>query len=107
MVIWNRWLSMVAIKGNFQASNGDVLVAAAIAGQGLIYQPTFLLGDEIRSGRLVALSLDHLPIELTGVFAVYASNRRLPAKVRAFIDFLAQRFSPVAPWDRGLIMPQS
>lgn len=95
----------VAIKGNFQASNGDALVAAALAGQGVVYEPTFLLGDEIRAGRLVALPLDHPPMELPGVFAVYASNRRPPAKVRAFIDFLVQRFGPVPPWDRHLNLP--
>ncbi|MBJ6128365.1 LysR family transcriptional regulator [Microvirga splendida] len=95
----------VPIKGNFQASNGDALVAAALAGQGLIYEPTFLLGDEIRTGRLVALTLDHPTMELPGVFAVYASNRRPPAKVRAFIDFLVQRLGPAPPWDRDLGLP--
>lgn len=95
----------VPIKGNFQASNGDALVAAALAGQGLIYEPTFLLGDDIRADRLVALPLDHPPMELPGVFAVYAGNRRPPAKVRAFIDFLVQRLGPVPPWDRDLIIP--
>jgi len=96
----------VPIKGNFQASNGDALVAAALAGQGLVYEPTFLLGDDIRAGRLVPLALDHPPMELPGVFAVYASNRRPPAKVRAFIDFLVQRLGPVPPWDRDLGLPE-
>jgi DNA-binding transcriptional LysR family regulator len=95
----------VPIKGNFHASNGDALVAAALAGQGLVYEPTFLLGDAIRAGRLVALTLDQPPMELPGVFAVYASNRRPPAKVRAFIDFLVQRLGPVPPWDRDLNLP--
>jgi DNA-binding transcriptional LysR family regulator len=95
----------VPIKGNFQASNGDALVVAALAGQGLVYEPTFLLGDEIRAGRLVVLTLDHPPMELPGVFAVYASNRRPPAKVRAFIDFLVQRLGSVPPWDRDLRLP--
>lgn len=95
----------VPIKGNLQASNGDALAAAALAGQGLVYEPTFLLGNDIRAGRLVVLTLDHPPMELPGVFAVYASNRRPPAKVRAFIDFLVKRFGPVAPWDRGLDLP--
>jgi DNA-binding transcriptional LysR family regulator len=95
----------VPINGNLQASNGDALAAAALAGQGLVYEPTFLLGNDIRAGRLVVLTLDHPPMELPGVFAVYASNRRPPAKVRAFIDFLVKRFGPVAPWDRGLDLP--
>ena len=104
----HRWVfgtggeTAVAISGNLRASNGDALVAAAVAGQGLIYEPTFLVGDEIRAGRLAAIRLDHPPIELAGVFAVYPSNRRPPAKVRAFVDFLAERFGSVPPWDRDL-----
>jgi DNA-binding transcriptional LysR family regulator len=106
-----RWLFgsdgtiSVPIQGNLQASNGDALVVAALAGQGLIYEPTFLVGDDLRAGRLVALALDHPPIELPGVFAVYPSNRRPPAKVRAFVDFLVRRFGSGPPWDRDLDLP--
>jgi DNA-binding transcriptional LysR family regulator len=92
----------VPIKGNFQASNGDALVAGALADQGLVYEPTFLVGDDIRAGRLMALTFDQPSMELPGVFAVYASNRHPPAKVRAFINFLVHRFSPDPPWDRDL-----
>lgn len=93
---------IVPVTGNLHANNGDALVAAALAGQGMIYQPTFLVGDEVRAGRLVSLTLDHPLMELPGVFAIYASNRRPPAKVRAFIDFLAGKFSPTPRWDRDL-----
>jgi DNA-binding transcriptional LysR family regulator len=89
----------VPVSGNLQANNGDVLVAAAVAGQGVIYQPTFLVSREIRAGRLVSLALDHPAIEVPGVYAVYPADRRPPAKVRAFIDFLAQRFGSAPPWD--------
>lgn len=92
----------VPIKGNLRVNNGDALVAAAVAGQGLIYEPTFVVGDELRAGRLIALGLDYPPLELPGVFAVYPANRHPPAKVRAFFDFLAQRFGPNPPWDRDL-----
>jgi DNA-binding transcriptional LysR family regulator len=89
------------VSGDLSANNGDALVAAAVAGQGIIYQPTFLVSPEIEAGRLVPLQLDHEPIELDGVFAGYPSDRRPPAKVRAFIDFLLQRFGPTPPWDRA------
>jgi DNA-binding transcriptional LysR family regulator len=88
----------VSVSGNLRTNNGDALVAAALAGQGLIYQPIFLVSAELRSGTLIAVSLDHPTIELPGIFAVYPSDRRPPAKVRTFIDFLAQRFGPVPPW---------
>ncbi|WP_185984954.1 LysR family transcriptional regulator [Aureimonas mangrovi] len=92
----------VAISGNLQASNGDTLVAAALGGQGIVYEPTFILGDDLRSGALVAIELDHPPIELDGVFAIYPGHRRPPAKVRAFVDHLVERLRPAPPWDRGL-----
>ena len=94
--------TLVPIRGTLRASNGDALVAAAVSGQGLIYQPTFLVGDDVRAGRLVPIRLDVPAIELPGIFAVYPTNRTPPAKVRAVVDFLAQRFGASPPWDRDL-----
>src|SRR4051794_13548933 len=79
----------VPIGPRLVANNGDALRAAALAGLGLIYQPTFILGDAVRAGTLVPISLDQPPSELAGVFAVFPSGRNPPAKVRAFVDFLA------------------
>ncbi len=101
-----RWLFggerkiSVAVSGSLKANNGDALAAAAIAGEGIVYQPTFLVAREIAAGLLVPIELDHPPIALDGIFAVYPADRRPPAKVRAFIDFLVQRFAPVPEWDR-------
>ncbi len=90
------------VKGNLRANNGDALRAATIAGQGLARQPTFIVADDLRAGALIALKLDLPEVESSAVYAVYLPDRRPPAKVRAFIDFLAARFSPEPPWDRGL-----
>jgi DNA-binding transcriptional LysR family regulator len=92
----------VTIAGNLRANNGDALRAAAVAGQGIIYQPTFVIAEDLRAGRLVALNLDQPTVELGGIYAVYLPERNPPAKLRAFIDFLAERFAGVAPWDRDL-----
>ncbi len=103
----DRWLMGtraeigVAISGNLRANNGDALLAAALAGQGIIYQPTFIVADDLRAGRLLSLALDQPPNELA-VYAVYLPDRDPPAKVRAFIDFIARQFTPEPPWDRGL-----
>jgi DNA-binding transcriptional LysR family regulator len=93
---------VVPVSGNLRASNGDALVAAALAEQGLIYQPTFLVGDAIRAGQLVPVHLDHPTFERLAVHALWPSARQAPAKVRAFIEFLARRFAPKPPWDRAL-----
>jgi DNA-binding transcriptional LysR family regulator len=103
----SRWLFgeggeiAVPIAGNLRANNGDALLAAAIAGQGLIYQPTFLVGDSLRDGRLVRILRDYAVPEL-GVYAVLPSGRQAPAKVRVVIDFLATRFGATPEWDRDL-----
>lgn len=93
--------TIVPVRGNLKANNGEALMAAAVAGLGIIYQPAFLVSRELAAGRLVPLTLDHAPMELGGIFAAYPADRRPPAKVRAFIDFLAARFAPVPPWDRA------
>lgn len=85
------------VKANLKANNGDVLVAAAVAGQGIIYQPVFLVARELADGDLVPLKLDHPTRELDGIYAAYPSVRRPPAKVRATIDFLAERLT-AARW---------
>ncbi|MGJ4887761.1 LysR family transcriptional regulator [Bradyrhizobium sp. HKCCYLRH3099] len=92
----------VTVSGNLRANNGDALLAAALAGQGLIYQPTFIVGDELRAGRLVPVTLDVPPSDLLAVHAVYLPDRTPSAKVRAFIDFVSEAFSPQPPWDRDL-----
>jgi DNA-binding transcriptional LysR family regulator len=95
----------VRVSGNLRANNGDALRAAAIAGQGLIYQPTFIVADDLRAGALLALSLDQPAVQLGGIYAVYLPDRQPPAKVRAFIDFIANRFMPEPPWDRDINAP--
>jgi DNA-binding transcriptional LysR family regulator len=94
--------SSVAVSGNLRANNGDALRAAALAGQGMIYQPTFIVADDLIAGRLVEIGLDRPPIELAGVYAVFASGRQPPAKVRAFVEFLAEAWIPQPPWEAAV-----
>jgi DNA-binding transcriptional LysR family regulator len=93
---------VVKVTGNLRANNGDALRAAAIAGQGMIYQPAFVVADELRSRELVALDLDQPTVQFGGIYAIYLPDRNPAAKVRAFIDFMAGRFAPEPPWERGL-----
>lgn len=83
----------VTVTGTMQANNGDALVAAAVSGHGIIYQPMFLVREALDDGTLVQLDIDHPPIAPHGVYAVYPSDRRPPAKVRAAIDFFVEAFA--------------
>lgn len=82
-----------------RTNNGDTARAVALGGQGVIIQPTFLVGDDLRAGRLVPL-LPGYSVPDIDILAVYPSRRHLSARVRVMIDFLADAFSGVPPWDR-------
>ncbi len=87
-----------AINSVLCSNNGDVLRAAALAGQGISKLPTFLVGPDIKAQRLRIVLPDYPPTEL-GIFALYAPNRYLAAKTRLLIDFLASRFGAQPGWD--------
>ena len=82
----------VRVAGPLHSNNGDLLAAAAVAGVGIAYEPEFILGPDLKAGRLVPI-LTSYTAPLGPIYAVYPSRRYLSAKVRAFVDFLAQRFA--------------
>lgn len=84
------------VRGNLRASSGDALLAAALGGQGLIYEPSFIVGQALARGELLALALDLPPYDLGGIHAVWPATRHVPAKVRAMIDFLVERLGAQA-----------
>jgi DNA-binding transcriptional LysR family regulator len=81
-----------------QTNNGDTARAAAVAGRGIVRQPTFLLGDDLRAGRLVPLLPDYRVADID-ILAIYPSRRHLSAKVRVMVDFLADSFRGAPAWD--------
>ncbi|CAM3844845.1 LysR family transcriptional regulator [Bordetella tumulicola] len=84
---------LIPVKGDLVANNGDALLTAALAGQGVIYQPDFIVGDAVAQGSLIALELDHPMLDLGGIHILFRPDRRPPAKVRAMIDYLAGEFA--------------
>jgi len=91
----------IQVRGRFCANNGEALRTAALAGHGLIVQPTFIVGDDLRAGRLVRVMPDHA-IATLNVYAVYAHRQFLSNKVRAFVEFLGNYFGDDPAWDREL-----
>lgn len=89
----------VQVPVKLRANNGDFLCRAAIAGQGVILHPTFYLKDALRTGALLPLLTDHLWPELNA-YAVYPSTRHLSRRVRAFVDFLAEKLAGEPYWDQ-------
>lgn len=89
----------ISVSGRFTANNGDVIQAALRAGLGIAIQPSFIAGDDLRSGRLVRLFEAYQVGEDSAVHAVFPANRNLSPKVRVFVDFLVERFGEIPYWD--------
>jgi DNA-binding transcriptional LysR family regulator len=90
----------VRVQGRLRFSGANACVAAARAGFGVTRSPAFAAADDLRAGRLQALLCAFEP-ETIHVHAVYPHARHLAPKVRAFVDFLAQRYSGEPEWHQG------
>ena len=89
----------VSVAGPLESNNGSVLAEAAAAGQGIICIPVFIVCDELSDGRLVEILPDWIEEHDLTLYAVYPERRHLAPKVRAFIDFLAERIGDTPPWE--------
>ncbi|SSC71825.1 unnamed protein product [Ciceribacter sp. T2.26MG-112.2] len=77
----------VAVSGPIEVNSPLATLRAARAGLGVAMIPDFIAGPYIETGELVSLFDDYLPKD-RGIYAVYPHRRYLPAKVRAFVDYL-------------------
>ena len=82
--------------------NGEAVRDACIKGCGITLTATWCSYQYIESGELVQILKDYPLATECALWAVYPSNRLLAPKVRAFIDFLAERFSGQPYWDKKL-----
>lgn len=78
-----------------RVNNGEMLAALGAEGLGVLNEPDFIVGPELRAGRLVRV-LAEFAAPSSNIAAVYPSRRLLSTKVRTFVDFLARRFADAA-----------
>jgi DNA-binding transcriptional LysR family regulator len=90
----------VRVHGRLRFSGADACVTAGRRGLGVVYTPAFAAAEDLRAGRLVPLMCAYEP-QLIYVHAVYPHARHLAAKVRAFVDFLAERYAGEPEWHQG------
>jgi len=89
----------IKVKGNYRVNNSASLKQALIAGMGVARLPTFVTGDSIKKGELVALFQGYT-MPHKSLYAVYPERHYLPTKVRAFLDFLIEHLGTDVPfWD--------
>ncbi|WP_256250711.1 LysR family transcriptional regulator [Nitrosomonas sp. Nm51] len=91
----------VRIRPYLKAGNGEFLRDAAVSGLGIALLPTFIVYREVEQGALVPVLTDyHCP--QIAAYTVYPQTRHLSRRVRAFVDFLAERFNKTPYWDKCL-----
>ncbi|MBS0419611.1 MAG: LysR family transcriptional regulator [Proteobacteria bacterium] len=81
----------VRVRGRLRADNQEALLDAVLAGAGLAVLPTWLIKDHLADGRLLRV-LTQFEAARTPVYAVFPRRGPPPHKVRAFINFLADRY---------------
>lgn len=88
----------VRVATRFEATNGDALREVAIAGHGVLCEPTFILHGAVERGLLQPVLTEYDWYDMA-LFVVYPPTRHLSSRARRFIDFLADRFGPDPYWD--------
>jgi DNA-binding transcriptional LysR family regulator len=88
----------VRVRPRLRTDNGEMLLAAAVAGLGICILPSFIAAPAIQSGAVEVILRD-FPMGEGGVHVVMPPGRATTARVRALVDFLAARFGPEPAWD--------
>ncbi len=87
----NGVVEWLPIKGGIEANSGETLGQLARLGMGIVRLGEFLIDPDIKAGRLVPILQDFNPHDAEEVHAVFVGGSNTPARVRAFVDFLAER----------------
>ena len=96
----------VHVAGRMRLGNTEALRDAALAGEGIAQLGAFLVGEDLRAGRLAPV-LEAVAPAGAPVCAVYPHRRHLAPKVRVLIDAIASKWSSGAPWASDAAPPRA
>lgn len=80
----------LTVRGPVEANNGETLTQLARDGVGITRVGAFSAEDDIRDGRLVPLLEAFNPGDREAIHAVFVGGANMPARVRVFVDYLAE-----------------
>ena len=98
----------VAVRGRVVVSNGVALRQCAVSGMGILMLPRWNVAEELRTGALVELFPEYRATASefdTAAWLLYPSRSYLPLKVRAYADFLREKFKGGSPAEVAGIRP--
>jgi DNA-binding transcriptional LysR family regulator len=82
----------VVVRGRFRVNSPDGIRSAVLDGIGIAYAPSWLFEDALADGRVHLLLIEYYGSPVP-IHFVYAANRLLPRRARAFMDFIAEAFA--------------
>jgi LysR family transcriptional activator of dmlA len=82
---------LVKVRGAVSSNDGDVVMNWALEGHGIVQRSEWDVAKYFASGRLVEV-MPAYSLPDADLYVYYLSRRNLPAKVRAFIDFVVSEF---------------
>jgi DNA-binding transcriptional LysR family regulator len=82
----------VQVRGNVHSNNSEAIREMVLSGLGISLSPSWLYREDIDASQVVQILPNHTPSSLP-IYAVFPANRRQSARVRAFVDFLAEAFA--------------
>lgn len=100
--IGSEQLAPLDVTGSLYSNNAETLVASAVGGAGIVMFPTWLIGEELKAGKLLPIMADHLvstSAETQTINALYLETDNLAPKVRVVIDFLTKKYGSPCYWD--------
>lgn len=80
----------LSVKSHIEANNGETLVHLATAGAGIARLGRFSVAPELADGRLVPVLERFNPGDIEQIHAVFVGGTGTPARIRVFVDFLAE-----------------
>jgi DNA-binding transcriptional LysR family regulator len=82
----------IKVSGNLRSDMGNILMNAALNGNGIFIGPTFMIASALKEGRLETVLDEYTPVN-TGLYVLYPYSKLVSAKVRAFVDFITESWS--------------
>ncbi|WP_329601771.1 LysR substrate-binding domain-containing protein [Paraburkholderia antibiotica] len=89
----------IPIRGRLQVNNSKIIADHVLAGMGIGLLPTYVVGRDIKEGRLVPLLPGYQANVNSALYVLYRPNRYVTGKVRRLIDLLIETFSDPPYWD--------
>ena len=95
------------VKGNIRSNSADFVRTALLQGLGIGLRSVWDVGPEILRGELQVVLPAYTGSHNNGIYAVYSCREFMPAKVHAFIEFLAELYANDPRWDRVNLVPET